>query len=981
MHALLTILPQDFEWTRQLRYYWDSEIDDCVVRMSNSRYVYAYEYLGASPRLVITPLTDRCYLCLMGALQLDLGGAPAGPAGTGKTETTKDMAKALGTQCVVFNCSEGLDFRMMGKFFSGLAQSGAWCCFDEFNRIDIEVLSVIAQQILTIRNAKVAKVTRFMFEGREIRLIPKCAAFITMNPGYAGRTELPDNLKALFRPFAMMVPDYGLIAEVILFSEGFEDPKNLARKMVQMYKLCSEQLSQQDHYDFGMRAVKSVLVMAGSLKRERAKESEAAVLLTALRDSNLPKFLSEDAVLFNAILSDLFPGVQLPDHDYGHLQTHIQSAMTEKKLEVTLPQTKKVIQLYETMVVRHGVMLVGPTGGGKTTVYEILKRALTSLHEAGISHADYKPVQTYVLNPKSISMGELYGEVNTATGEWTDGLLANTVRFSCNAGQTSTDHQWIVCDGPVDALWIENMNTVLDDNKMLCLANSERIKLTPHIHMMFEVQDLAVASPATVSRCGMVYVDPSELGWRPVVRRWLESLPKLTTTHREYLLTLYDAHVAKALHFIRKSLVEGMPHVDVAKVMTCSYLIEEILFGPDSKIELAKCDEDQARSILANVFFFSFVWGVGGNLAEGSFEAFDNHIRDTFSELRDVKIPNMGYVFDFFVDFSGSLPALRNWEEQVPTFQYDREIPFFDMLVPTVTTVKFGYLMSKLLNGNHPVLFTGITGVGKSVIAKDCLTRLSGPSNIIPVMINFSAQTSSMRTQEIIESKLEKKRKNIMGAPNNKKIVIFVDDLNMPKLDRYGAQPPIELLRQYQDFRGFYDREKLFWKEICDVTLAAACAPPGGGRNPVTPRFVRHFAMFCVPTANERTLNTIFNQITNGYFAEGFQKNVQRAAGNVVGAAVDIYVRMSTDLLPTPAKSHYIFNLRDLSKCVQGVLQADSTSIREADHVFDLFCHESMRVFHDRLINNEDKVYFCNILTEITSKHFGKVCACPLSHA
>ncbi|CAM6094963.1 unnamed protein product [Calypogeia fissa] len=958
--------PTDFEWVSQLRYYWENE--GIWVKMVQASISYGYEYLGNTPRLVITPLTDRCYMTLMGALHLNLGGAPAGPAGTGKTETTKDLAKALAKQCVVFNCSDGLDYLAMGKFFKGLASSGAWACFDEFNRIDLEVLSVIAQQILTIQLAIQQKVKRFIFEDTEISLDPSCSVYITMNPGYAGRSELPDNLKALFRPCAMMVPDYALIGEISLFSFGFRKAKALARKMVATFKLCSEQLSSQDHYDYGMRAVKSVIVAAGNLKRSYPDEDEDVLLLRGLNEINVPKFLSQDIPLFAGIISDLFPGVIPPEISYTDLLGALAKVCKDLNVQPVEAFTTKVIQLYETTVVRHGLMLVGPTGGGKTANYRSLAQGMSLLSVQGSTK--YDKVRIAVLNPKSITMGQLYGDFDENTHEWTDGVLACYMRELVE--DTAPSKKWIMFDGPVDAIWIENMNTVLDDNKKLCLVSGEIIQMSPTMTMMFEVEDLAVASPATVSRCGMVFMEPSARGFDPLLTSWLQRIPKHVSVFEEKFTKWFRNISVGATRLVRKFLKQTVNTSDDNLIISLFNVMDAMLvsYCKDGGVQVLS-DEELARlpQIIEPLFMFATIWSSGASCDNESRVKFDTFMRDTMYENQIEKAPPFeGDVFQY--TFNHVSMTWSTWMATIPQYICDPKTPFSELIVPTASSVGYkGVLHSLLMIAKH-VLCVGNTGTGKTLVVRDKLLNHM-ESAYVPVFINFSARTGANQTQDLIDSKTEKRRKGVFGPPSMKKYVIFVDDVNMPQREKYFAQPPIEILRQWMDHKGWYDRHPpCAFRTLVDIQFVGCMGPPGGGRNPVTMRFLRHFNFLSFTEMPDDSLNLIFTTILSATFALGFPDPVKAAVEPLVSGTVEIYNTIRKELLPTPAKSHYTFNLRDLSKVIQGVLRADTKTTTDVKQVIKLWIHEAMRVFQDRLINDEDRAWFRGCLKIQLDKYF-----------
>nr|XP_049704637.1 dynein beta chain, ciliary-like [Helicoverpa armigera] len=936
-----------FQWQSQLRHRWDLGVANCFANICDAQFLYDYEYLGNTPRLVITPLTDRCYITLTQSLHLVMGGAPAGPAGTGKTETTKDLGRALGIMVYVFNCSEQMDYKSCGNIYKGLCQTGAWGCFDEFNRISVEVLSVVSVQVKSVLDAIKAKKKKFDFMGEYITLIPTVGMFITMNPGYAGRTELPENLKALFRPCAMVVPDFELICEIMLVAEGFQEARLLARKFITLYTLCRELCSKQDHYDWGLRAIKSVLVVAGSLKRGDRLRPEDQVLMRALRDFNIPKIVTDDMPVFMGLIGDLFPALDVPRKRDMDFEKNLIDGALSMKLQPEPGFILKMVQLVELFAVRHSVFIVGFAGTGKSMVWQCLNRTYFMLKQ--------KPFYND-LDPKAVTNDELFGIINPATREWKDGLFSTIMRDMAN--MPGDGPKWIVLDGDIDPMWIESLNTLMDDNKVLTLASNERIALTKSMRLLFEISNLRTATPATVSRAGILYINPQDLGWNPFVASWIDTT-RDDDSEKAMLTVMFDKYIPSLLESCKK-YKRITPLTELQQIQLTCYLLECFL---NKTLLPSDCPKDWYETY----FVFAVVWGFGSALFQDQLVDWRNEFSKWFcNEFKQIKFPSTGNVFSFFID--PETKKFLPWSERVETFMLDPDIPLQSCLVSTSETTRTRFFMDLLISKTKPVMLVGSAGSGKTVSVAAKLNSLPDSYAITNVPLNF--YTTSEMIQRVLEKPLEKKSGRNFGPPGSKFMIYFVDDMNMPEVDTYGTVQPHTLIRQFMDYKHWYDRQKLTLKDISNC-MFVACMNPTAGSFTIDSRLQRHFCTFAVSFPGLDACHHIYKSILGQHLsnsANKFVPQVYRYTEVLVGVALALHNKLSSTFLPTAIKFHYIFNLRDLSNIFQGMLFTTGDAIKTPSELIRLWMHEATRVYSDKLVDSADNDTFGKLIIEMIKK-------------
>ncbi|EMR09626.1 hypothetical protein PNEG_02210 [Pneumocystis murina B123] len=964
----------DFRWQYQMRFTLKDYSDpkSLQVLIGNVSFDYGFEYLGIPDRLVQTPLNDKCFLTLTQALKQKLGGSPFGPAGTGKTESVKALGAHLGKFVLVFCCDSTFDFQAIGRIFLGICQVGAWGCFDEFNRLEEKILSAISQQIQTIqlglKNNEENKHVEVELVDKKIKIHPETGIFITMNPGYAGRSNLPDNLKKLFRSISMTRPDKETIAQVTLYSQGFSMAKELASNIVPFFEKCSTELSFQSHYDFGLRALKGVLIISGNIKRsmiQNRKENNAVkdileteIIVQSLRRTILPKLIKNDLHPLMNIEKALFPNVNYIPADLSKLEEEIRKVSSIQNLFLDDEWITKILQLYQIQCIHYGIIMVGSSGTGKSKAWRILLKSLENLNGTEFVY--------HIIDPKVFSKEVLYGNLDSITREWTDGLFTSIIRKIVNnlRGEQFKKH-WIIFDGDIDPEWAENLNR----------------------------KSLKYATLATISRCGMIWFDEQTVKPNMILHNRLNLLRSSTFEQFEddntfsvgpsNLFTIQkividilnipfseNGLIIQAIEYAQNldHIMSFTPIRSLNTLFTFIHAACKELARYNSQHEDFPLTNENIEAYISKKLLLYIIWSFSGDCKLTERQKFEKYIiQFTTTELP--VLSNDRHLLDYDV----SLPYGNwdLWETKVPIVEVDIHSVFkSNYVIPTVDTLRHESLIYSFLLEHKPFILCGPPGSGKTTILLNVLQKIS---NIEPIVLNFSSNTSPDLIIKTLEQYCEytKTVHEVIMRPRSvgKWIIIFCDEINLPSLDIYGTQRVIFFIRQLIEHEKFWNSKIKAWIKLERIQFIGSCNPPEDiGRVAFSNRFLWHFPVIMVDYPEKISLIQIY-----GTYNKAILKCIPELKNyykELTYVMVDFYLLFQQKFTPN-IQMHYVYSPRELTRWVRNIYGVIfSLETMTLDELIRFWFYESLKLFQDRLVSDDERQWTENTSKEMFLKYF-----------
>lgn len=713
------------------------------------------------------------------------------------------------------------------------------------------------------------------------------------------------------------------------------------------------------------------------------------------------------------MLADVFPGTDYVPVDLEALREQILKVCAERRLVDGERWIAKILQLYQIQKIQHGLMMVGPSGTGKTNAWQVLLSALERLD--GIEGV------SYVINPKAIDKDALYGTLDPTTREWNDGLFTHILRKIVDdvRGESSKRH-WIIFDGDVDPEWVENLNrsvyslnvgmvgspifSVLDDNKLLTLPNGERLNLPPNVRIMFEVEHLRYATLATVSRCGMIWFSDDVIEPSMVYRHYLNTLSSVPldaddddaadipgrradilgaeTPGSTHLTTQIQIAGILEHYFADGELVsaalefaESIDHImdfTTTRALhtlfsllnkTARNIIEYNIQHSDFPLPPEKVEQYVTKRLLVNI-----IWAFSGD-AKLDLRA---EMGEFLRKQTGIDLPPMAVdasLIDFDVQIaSGDWIA---WQSKVPSIEIDAHaVTAADVVVPTMDTVRHEEVLYSWLSEHKPLMLCGPPGSGKTMTLFSALRKLP---DMEVVGLNFSSATTPELILKTFEQYCEYRKtpNGVILAPVQigRWLVVFCDEINLPAQDKYGTQRVISFLRQLVEWGGYWRASDMSWVKLERIQFVGACNPPTDpGRVPLSHRFLRHAPLVMVDYPGEVSLKQIY-----GTYNRALLKvipTLRAYAEPLTDAMVSFYLD-SQKRFTSDVQAHYVYSPRELTRWVRGIYEAiRPLEILSVEGLVRVWAHEALRLFQDRLVTEEEKQWTDEHIDLAAMEHF-----------
>lgn len=961
-------------WNNTQRFHYRDEESDALKRIdvfqSGRSSTYGFAYIGIPERLIYTQNLQRGFSALTEALYQKFGGCFFGPAGTGKTETVKALGQNLGRMVMVFNCDDSYDFQAMTRLLLGITQIGAWGCFDEFNRLDENILSAVSGHLEVIQNALYAGKEEVHIMRSSIPLNQHTAFFITLNPGYTGRSELPENLKKKFREFSMQKSDNHVISEVILRILGFDESKELARKIVELFEILESKCTPQKHYDFGLRILKKSLRNCQEIIKDSDRNAIGqSILVKSLSQILLPTLSNIDEEVFLSAIEKIFSN-NTPLRLEDAFSSSLIRICKEDHMSSSPEFLKKCNQFYHIQKSQQAIILNGNPGVGKTSVWKTTLRVLKDM--------DNIDNVVYTIDTKTLSKEELYGKMNRATLEWRDGVFTAIIRqvHDDPTGAFKNCRIWIIFDSDLDPEYTETLNSALDDNKLITLPTGERISVPTNLHLIFEAPNLEYATPATITRCGLL--------WFP-----------------ERVYSIYEYFKALLMNEFEKLEVQSEMSLRVIKKFQSSLFD---LLSPSTFLKLI----DSAKA-LDHVMGFDFCRSVSvlGRMTTYNLRKYEMSLKtassETFEKFLYVKIYQMliyAFVGDTSPDeqvairefFSDLLKSLGSFVDEfspedlelstetldvielsslVPKMAIEaHEVMKPNIIIPTLETIRHESLVFDLLNAGQAIILTGPPGSGKTMILNNALQN--SPKFEV-VGMNFSKDTTVAHILRTLKRHTiytaGPKGLTLRPKMSTKEIVLFCDEINLPKLDKYGSQSVILFLRQLIERKGFWRANDNKWITIEGIHFVGACNPSTDpGRITMTTRFTRHVSILMIEYPRPPSLRDIYYIFFDATLR--LTPEFRTYAGCFCEASIYVY-DVCKGKFRTDTQAHYLCSPRELTRWIRGFYTAIINGPQQTlQSLLRIWAYEAWRIFADKLTSESEKEIFENILHQTALKYF-----------